>query len=468
MTPILQLAVEMAQVALRKDYSIRAVTTPDTWEAQMLINGFNAMINEIEAKDRLMESLVIERTRDLTSALLEAESAQSKAEKANKAKSEFLASMSHEIRTPINGISALTDLVLTTNLDSQQKEDLKSIRTCLIQLRSIIDSILDLSKIEAGKFHIESSVFNIRQAVENPIVLLRQQALGKGILFNYSIDQNIPLFCRGDATRLTQIINNLVGNAIKFTSTNQSITVNIGLINPITGPIFSLLIEVKDTGIGMTDEQLKHVLEPFHQVDTSTSQKYGGTGLGLTIVSKIVTLMRGEMTLKSEKNVGTTVTIKVPINVATFNENQHECEGNVDSVQIHDNTSRSLEGIVLLIEDNEINRTAVTRLLEQSGLSVVSAENGEKGLELFYLFGSFDVIVTDLRMPVMDGYTAARQIRQLEESSESNKNRIPIIALTADLTETVQERCLEAGIDHVVAKPVNVQELLRTIADRMN
>jgi len=468
LTPILQLSVEMTRVAMKKDYSIRATTRPDTREAQILIDGFNTMLSEIEARDTSLEAIVIERTQDLTGALLEAETAKEKSDSANKLKSEFLASMSHEIRTPINGIATLTELLLGTSIDPIQKEDLLSIKTCIVNLRGIIDSILDLSKIEAGQLHLEHTVFNFRDVLNNPLTILKKQALEKGLDFEYSIDPNIPPFCKGDALRITQIINNLAGNAIKFTPKGNSVTVDLVYRVSQNPLVFELHLEVIDTGIGMSqDEQIK-VLDPFHQVDASTSQQYGGTGLGLTIVSKIVSIMGGYLSLCSIKGQGTTVIAVIPIELLELDEqNSLSSTTPADDIIIHHGEITTTTGIILLIEDNDINRSSICRLMERAGLSVVTATNGEDALELFSLFGSFDVVVTDLRMPIMDGYEASKKIRQIEQSSPNNETRIPIIALTADLTDTVKERCVEAGIDEVLAKPVNAQELLNSIASRL-
>ncbi len=469
LTPILQLSVEMTRVAMKKDYSIRALTKPDTREAQILIDGFNTMLSEIEARDTSLEAIVVERTQELTMTLLEAETAKNKSESANKLKSEFLASMSHEIRTPINGIATLTELLLGTNLDQAQKEDLISIKTCVINLRGIIDSILDLSKIEAGQLHIDKTVFDFRHVIGNPLTILKKQALEKGLEFTSSIDSDIPPFCKGDALRITQIINNLVGNSIKFTPKGNSVSVNLLYKEGQTPLSFNLHLEVIDTGIGMTEDQQTRVLEPFHQVDASTSQQYGGTGLGLTIVSKIVSLMGGHLQLSSVKGQGTKVFVSIPLELVTLKEQDKLASDEAcNDLVIHHSNLTTINGIILLIEDNEINRNSISRLLELSGLSVVTATNGEDALELFSLFGSFDVVITDLRMPVMDGYEASRKIRQIELASGDKNNRIPIIALTADLTDTVKGRCEEAGIDEVIAKPVNAQELLRSIAGKLH
>jgi len=478
LSPLLQLSVDMTQVAYKKDYSFRAHSIPNTRESHVLIDGFNTMLSEIQARDHSLEAIVNQRTLQLYQALQDAQSAQVLAESGSKSKSEFLASMSHEIRTPLNGISTLTELMLGTTLTPPQREDLLSIRMCLINLRGIIDSILDLSKIEAGKLYIDENIFNLEVSLTNPIDLLRKQALYKNIVFTYIFSKDISDYCKGDALRIIQIVNNLAGNAIKFTKPGQTVEIRVGKESKEDENTFNCWIEVEDTGVGMTPEEQRHIFEPFSQADSSTTQKYGGTGLGLTIVHKLVDLMGGTIFITSAKGVGTLARVVFPLKKLEFGSAEQTINKIEKSSQVlihHQEVVSTLSGMVLFIDDHEVNLKSITRILEMAGLSVVSATNGEDALNLFSMLGTFDIVLTDLRMPIMDGFEMSRKIREIENEytsdrdliveSGNNSGRIPIIALTADLTDTIRKRCEDAGIDDVLFKPINVNQLIKRISD---
>jgi two-component system, sensor histidine kinase len=476
LAPILQLSTDMSQIAYKKDYSLRANSTPNTCESEVLIEGFNAMLSEIQIRDHSLEAIVTQRTLQLHQALEDAQQAKELAESGSRSKSEFLASMSHEIRTPLNGISTLTELMLGTVLSPSQKEDLLAIRVCLVHLRGIIDSILDISKIEAGKLYLDESILDLGASLANPIDLLKKQAIQKGINFSYFISPEIPNYTKGDALRIIQIVNNLAGNAIKFTKPKQSVTINITKKSQIDAHSFNCCIEVEDTGIGMSKEEQTHIFEPFSQGDSSTTQKYGGTGLGLTIVHKLIALMNGSIEISSEKGKGTLARVIIPLKTFDLNaDNQEQEYLNQSSALLfhHQEVRSTLNGMVLFVEDNEINQKSITRILEMAGLSVVTASNGEDAVTLFTMFGTFDIIITDLRMPIMDGFETSSHIRAIEKEilSEENKKQskpIPIIALTADLTDSIRTRCYEAGINDVIFKPVNVNQLIKRIAELIN
>jgi signal transduction histidine kinase/CheY-like chemotaxis protein len=465
LSPILKLATDMTQVGVKKDY-LRTNTDADTREAQLLAHGFNEMISEIQYRDQSLEATVAQRTLDLHKALAEAKRAQEKAEEANTAKSEFLANMSHEIRTPINGISTLTHLLLDSETTMIERESLESIQICLVSLRGIIDSILDLSKIEAGKLVLDEHIFEFRETITNPLLLLSRQASEKGVVFSYSVDENIPRFCKGDGLRLVQIINNLASNAIKFTPAKGTVDIVITEIPKSTTSGFVCSFLIEDTGIGMTEDELKRVFDPFTQADSSTTREYGGTGLGLTIVNELLKLMGGDLSIKSNRGQGTRINFSVPLKSLEDENELPEFQATEESssVMIHQGSNaRMLSGMILLIEDNEINQKSLTRILEKAGASVVSANNGVDALQLFGNFGVFDLVLTDLRMPVMDGFETSRRIRKIEYEL-SDSSRVPIIALTADLTEGIVGRCLEAGIDEVLGKPLNFKDLMAKLS----
>ena len=469
LAPITRLAKNMALIATNKDYSVRVKEVATSKEAALLVTGFNVMISEIEFRDDTLEATVSRRTLELNRALNDAKLAQERAEEANRAKSEFLANMSHEIRTPLNGIASLTELLLLSNENSASSEDLGMIKTCVLNLRGIIDAILDLSKIEAGKLHLDEIIFDFPATISICLEPLRKQALAGGISFTISVDDKIPRFCVGDSLRLTQVINNIVGNSIKFTTHDGSIAINLSSEEQDSKSSFLCHLQVIDTGIGMTAEEQKRIFEPFAQADCSTTRKYGGTGLGLTIVKQILQLMRGSISLTSVEGVGTTVNIVIPIGIVESTRFENDrCDVNKSDIMVLQSDSKlSMSGMVLVIEDNVINLKSLTRILEMAGLSVVGAPNGKEALRLFSLFGIFDLVLTDLRMPVMDGFEACRQVRIIEAAVDDRK-RIPIIALTADLTEGVREKCHDAGIDDVIGKPIDFNELVERVSYYLN
>jgi signal transduction histidine kinase/CheY-like chemotaxis protein len=375
------------------------------------------------------------------------EESKRRAEQASRLKSEFLVNMSHEIRTPMNGIMGMTDLALTLAKDKEQKEYLQLARTSADSLMSILNDILDLSHIEAGRLTIAPVTFDPRALIGETVKLLQVTARGKGLDIRVECSSNIPSKVIADSLRLRQILVNLIGNAVKFTETGH---VDVQL--RFEEEPARLRCEVRDTGIGIPRDKQAAVFEPFRQADGSMTRNYGGTGLGLAISSELLKLMGGEIRLESEPGRGTTFEFSVPCGVAA--------EAVETGFQTCPMTTASGHLDILLVEDNPVNQRLAARMLEKKGHSITVADNGLKALEVLEN-RTFDLVLMDVQMPVMDGYEATAAIRRREQGDSAH---VPIIALTANAMAGDRERCLAAGMDGYVSKPVSIESLLREIA----
>ncbi|MGN6416557.1 MAG: response regulator [Pseudobacter sp.] len=367
-----------------------------------------------------------------------------------KVKENFLANMSHEIRTPMNAIIGFTQLLSQKKLNEEEKQYVQAIEKSGENLLAIVNDILDISKIEAGMMRIEHVPFSLRGLINSIGTMMQQRAKGKGLLVKVEIDNNIPDILEGDPMRLTQILNNLLGNALKFTEAG-TVSLKVMMASQ-EGNIVKLKLDVRDTGIGIEPHKLRHIFGRFEQADDTITRQYGGTGLGLSIVRDLVELQQGIIDVESEAGRGTVFHVMIPYMVSTS--------------QINDNLAvagsllpqRSGSGITVLItEDNEFNQSLLTHIFKNWGLQFDLAGNGLEAIHKIRA-KKYDLVLMDIQMPLMDGYTAARKIRN------ELKSDIPIIAMTAHAMPGEREKCLSYGMNEYIAKPVKQEQLSSLIS----
>ncbi|GEM_PF-1515436 len=375
-------------------------------------------------------------------------SAESAARAANTAKSEFLANMSHEIRTPLAGLTGMIDLALDTPLSSEQRDYVQTARQCARSLVSLLNDILDLSKIEAGRMELRPADFSPRQCLDEAVQLMHGVARQKGLLLTSSVDAGVPSILQGDHIRLRQIILNLLGNAVKFTDHGQ-VEIRVQLRG--SGPSGVVLqFSVSDSGIGIPPDQQHLVFDAFRQADGSLARRYSGTGLGLTISKSLVELMGGRIWIDSRPGSGTAFhfTARFAPAAGTTPAIPPEAAGPPPA------SSQPLS--VLVADDNEVNRKLIQRILERDGHHVTLVTNGAAAVQAFLDDPTFNVILLDLQMPEMDGFEATRNLRAL---ANLGGDRVPILALSAHAAEETRRYCLEAGMNDSLSKPINLAAL---------
>lgn len=414
-----------------------------------LINNIKDAIQTISPEQEIKDDDILRIGEILTNTVKERkefekqlEEARENAEQSLETRKLFLANISHEIRTPINAISGMSGILADTDISETQKQYVKAIQSSSKSLMVIVNDILDMSKLESGKFSADFIPFDIRSIVDPLYTSYLLRTDEKGISFNIDYPKDMPRWVFGDPTRLGQILNNLISNAIKFTD-KGSVSLKINFEKK--GKLNDFCFTVADTGIGIDQEKLKTIFEFFSQEDNTITRRFGGTGLGLAISKSIAELLGGEIKVESEKNVGSTFKFSLTMPEAA------EQEKNV-AVALSDLTGKN----VLIVEDNELNRFLAVTILKKWNANIHIAENGEEAVAAVKN-KEIDIVLMDIQMPVMDGVAASIAIR-----NELNSN-VPIIALTANALESEKEKCWQAGMNEYITKPYNPNYLLEKI-----
>ncbi len=461
--PVLSLVQTAKTVSEKKDYSIRAKKQGED-ELGRLVNTFNEMLAQIQIRDGELirhrghlEEEVAERTAELSTANEEMFAAKEKAEEATKAKSEFLSIMSHEIRTPLNAILGMGELMEETPLTSDQKEYVQLLRSAGSTLLSLINDILDLSKIEAGHIELESINFNLWETIEKNCEIMAVRAHKKNLEIAFQISPETPEFVMGDQVRLNQVLINLIGNAIKFTETGEVVVRIQKAPQPFgEGKGLELLFSVIDTGIGIPENKFEAIFESFSQADSSTTRKFGGTGLGLSISKRLVELMQGRIWIDSKLGNGSAFHFTVRLLPGIGDETQ-----SLPAPKIKLTNKK-----VLVVDDTTTNRLILKEFLKGWGSSVVEAENGENAFKeitkAVEANDPFDLILLDCRMPGMDGFEVAQRLKETV-----GLNGLSIMMLTSENRSGDIAKCKKFGISGYMIKPIKRSSLLNAIMDVM-
>lgn len=420
----------------------------------LVIAAFAKLLHSAERNSYKLVRADLLRQYEMKRLLNQLVESKESAEAANKAKGDFLANMSHEIRTPMNGVIGALKLLQEDELNNRQSHLLNTSLSSAESLLKLLSEILDLSKIEAGKFELEQSSFSVSALVQEVASLYQPLAIRKGVRFTAIVPEDAPPWVCGDNLRLKQVLSNIVGNAIKFTQQGK-IQVEV-TFSSIVDEQVRVHFAVADSGVGIASDKLETIFNAFDQADTSTTRNFGGTGLGLYISARLLGSMDGDIGVESEPGKGSLFWFEVPLVLAS---------PPLQDPRLLEADIEALSAIILLVEDNKVNQLVAKGLLEKKGLTVLVAADGVEALAMLKT-EPVDLVLMDCQMPNMDGYEATRSWRAIEQTQ--GKPPLPIVALTANAMKGDREKCLDAGMSDYLSKPIDQAELVAKLHTWLN